>query len=452
MISGTRKKLISFFNEYLFSEEFRSEGELFFLYNDYHSGKEEDPYFFSLDSYLDILSAPYYIIKAANEPLFKYDTNRLDYFTKHFPTPTAFRNSLDNHLSYAINRIQEEVEQIENKKDIIVFLGSTLSNMDIVNNQLNCLKTNENELSNISLEYLKTIYGKTKGILDIIQCTPEELISYRYYLDKPYISWFKDPLAFFRNVFLSSGIDYFKAVQVRNIEQYGDSSSFSEIIEFYFRREYYQTCTIITKNINKLKNRKYNKIEPQIQTYINWFKNQLNALYYCALTTDLKNYYSAPELPFSSIVINLKNSFEIYDWDVNFSCETFYDEPFIFKDEFLNKLLEAALPTTENPSGAELFINKDKVDKQQLNSFLHGSMKDVNFLHFGWEAMQVYYLFYLLERHKATLYFPEGFDKKIYINNEPFTSRSYQTRKSDWKDGKLNFPKHSDKIDELFGM
>ncbi len=447
MVKGTQRKIVPFFNRENQDYIDYKKGDLRFfskIKSEYFFDKYEG-FYFDIETYLDILIAPFYAINKKNDPKYLYSEALAEQFFLLFPSVKEYEKSLNSEHPNVMRYFTSLLDQSEQKDTLLELISSEINR---INGHIKILSSFQKE--NKYYEYIlasevtaKEIKKQLNDLSEKIFLSPPQIVLHKYYLSKPSIAWHEHPLAFFINILYANGLDIIIETWKNDSGRYGDVDSKEKYIDSALRREYAISFRIIENKI-RLKHIKEKK-----QDYITELCLHLEILFRKSLTHPVSEMYPDHLRPYMSLVRNLKNKFKKFTFKVGFNFDSEKDELYIEGSEFLDKLFSA---TIKDVGWNERKFLKNPVSKTYFRSFLVGDLDSISEIHFNWPPETVYYLLIKLLEHNASFSTPDLEKKgKVFLNNGvKFIDGNYRKFKTLFIQGRKQNVRGSDIIDGLF--
>lgn len=399
---------------------------------------------FEIESWLDIITAPYYIINKEKKAGDDYSKPLYDLFYQLFPKPADYQASVDKHTD-AVGSFLYDLKNGNREKEYILTTVRELKNkITRITDLLIPLQDqySDNKLLFACLRPLADFMGRLLDFEDEISLASPMEIKFRYYGSHRNISWEESPLSFFINFLYHDGV--FKILEELNsdIERY---DSFDTLDTYYyrvFRREYLISFRLINEKLKSI-------LPAKRQDYIDSICRQTSILFNKSLRHSVKEHYKDFARPYQSLIRNLKNKYKGYIFHVEFPYDKEDELLPIEKPEFLKRLL--ALQVNDRYGEPVTLCNKE-IKVRDIGYFIAGDMRAIPQMNFNWPVEAVYYLLIKLMTNKAPL-FPAGIEAsgKIHLSNgKMFNQKSFNKFRSELKKGKIGTRPEHELIDTLF--
>lgn len=376
--------------------------------------KYDNPYF-DFDGFLDTLHAPFYLSLKAD--------NSIEYFQKYFPDEDTYAFGINQYLEHAIASIDFKIPLMSEWDAINESINETLNKLCTIS--FNLLSVNDEyfqKFSALGIQIANKLTAFAKHCKTKLQLLDKDIYDSHYYVSMKSISWYKDPLAYFKYFFLTDG--YKNVLEAyNNSEEYyynDQKETLSAFIQKVLFRQYAYSHEKIMEVINNEKGSK-------AQEYINKLKLEIMTLHEIAKDHSSKSFYGTPHRPFCQLVRKLETTFPKYDWAIDLDFECIPDR-LIYTKQFLERLRNAKL--TRKDVG-DIPLLRSTISLTYLEWFVRGIWEQVNNLEFNWTTTQVYYLLSLLELNsKGELNFgSDEVTNKFLIKGQPFKPRNYSPKR-----------------------
>lgn len=445
MIKGKLKEIVPYFdraNESFVNYQeipkagFSSSPDEYFL--DRYEGES-----FEIESWLDIIAAPYFIISKEQKTGDDYSQPLYDLFYQLFPTATEYQVSLDKQADNLWSCLYDLRIGNSDKGSILSSIRELMRNITRVSELLIPLQAQFSDDMYL-LSSLKSIAGfrtKLNEFYDTISLTSDKQIKYDYYSGKRGISWEEDPLAFFKNILYADGIGMVLQEMIDDEQKYGDIDTKENYFERLYRREYHISFKLIDQNLSK------GRSKAEKQKYADEISSQLSILFNKSLTHFVKDHYLDHLRPYQSLIRNLQEKYKGLTFNVGYTYEKEEELMLVETPLFQRKLLSLKIMDNE---GRERSLFKGTVSVLQLGLLIKGDTDSIPEVHFNWDNETVHYLLYKLRENHASFFLSKLSKKAFNRDGQSYSPGGYSTFKSEFKAGKIKRIKAFDQIDALF--
>lgn len=408
---------------------------------------------FSLDSYIDIVCAPFAVFGESRPDEASYPEVLKKVFLQLFPSPEQYKTVL---LTY-FGEVERYLLSVERKKDNKNDLVQSLTLVkDKVQKEVNDIKKtpvrlSTNEYVSVSNTVLQKLAQHIDDLLNKALFTPPDIIEGIYYYNHPSYSWKEDPLAYFRTLMFGNSLCCIKEQWEFEAEQYGDDVD--EVPDYLMKimeREANITFRLFSEKL------KSTISEASKNELITRWCQQLAILYERSLQHEIKNICEEGHLiPYRWLIRNLKMKFPVYKCDFPYHYEKEEKQLPIDEIDFIKKLLKLEVEIKDEI----LSLCNEETKPTYFGYFIKGDLAAIPIsINFNFPKQTVYYLIILLLENGSSFSGSHRLiRKKVLIQGGPFNYDSFRSYKSQLMDGKTkklkeDKPRYAEIIDNLFSV